>query len=622
GVAQTPYRSSPGSATRIERIAGATTDIQHIVHQGMTHYDATFWVGANALLRKRALDDIVEIDHQGNWEIRRYIQDRTVIEDTESTIDLGIHGWTLFNYPERLAYSATPPDFGSLCIQRQRWANGGLLILSKLRKQSRVRRESGEPNRFGEVFLRVNYMASIFWSSLCLLVMLIYPFNAGLLKPVLPLIALPYFLMMASDLKYCGYKRLDVLRLYGFNLILLPVNLSGTFASILQLVTGEKSSFKRTPKVRDRTSAAALFILAPFALIAWAVYAIVIDVQNHHWGHLSFAALNASLALYAMVAFVGIGNSLVDLWVQLRRWLYKPTTAGAPTAAKAGVAQTPSGVLGDWATVLQLGTPGSGVRVKAAPAPRPVADATAPSPSLLHRRRQPPAAPASEVFEEYAFFTVFQPIIDLATGEPVGYEALTRFADGQSPLESLAEAHSAGIGVGLDAALAHAAVAAARALPDHVWLAVNVSASLAERGDLLRDIAIAAPCPLVIEIGEGVDGAALLAGPLADLPNVTIAIDDAGAGYESLARIEAVRPAFMKLHRGAVDGLEHDSARQAFVRTLVAFSEVHRCAIIAEGVETEAERNALRDAGVHLGQGYFVGKPMPIDRLSSNLPAL
>ena len=43
-----------------------------------------------------------------------------------------LHGWRLFNYPERLSYSATPPDFGSLCIQRRRWANGGLLILPKL----------------------------------------------------------------------------------------------------------------------------------------------------------------------------------------------------------------------------------------------------------------------------------------------------------------------------------------------------------------------------------------------------------------------------------------------------------------------------------------------------------
>src|SRR3712207_4237577 len=111
-VAQTPYSSFPGSATRLERISGAWTDLQHIVHQGMTQYDATFWVGANAVLRKKALDDIVEVDYDGDFEIRRYIQDRTVIEDTESTIDLGVHGWRLVNYPERLAYSATPPDFG------------------------------------------------------------------------------------------------------------------------------------------------------------------------------------------------------------------------------------------------------------------------------------------------------------------------------------------------------------------------------------------------------------------------------------------------------------------------------------------------------------------------------
>src|SRR6202041_3595869 len=127
-VAQTPYSAYPGAATRLERIAGATTDVQHIVHQGMTYYDATFWVGANAIVRKRALDEIVKVDYLGDVEVRRYISDRTVIEDTDASIALGVAGWTLMNYPERLSYSSTPPDFGSLCVQRQRWANGGLLI--------------------------------------------------------------------------------------------------------------------------------------------------------------------------------------------------------------------------------------------------------------------------------------------------------------------------------------------------------------------------------------------------------------------------------------------------------------------------------------------------------------
>src|SRR6185369_13580123 len=80
-VAQSPYSAFPGAATRLERIAGATTDLQHIIHQGMTYHGATFWVGANAILRKSALAEIEEIEYKGPFKIYRYISDRTVIED-------------------------------------------------------------------------------------------------------------------------------------------------------------------------------------------------------------------------------------------------------------------------------------------------------------------------------------------------------------------------------------------------------------------------------------------------------------------------------------------------------------------------------------------------------------
>lgn len=81
-VIQTPYSSYRGAPTRIERIAAATTDIQHMLHQGMTYYDATFWVGANAVIRKAALDDICVVSTEGTRTVKTYIQDRTVIEDT------------------------------------------------------------------------------------------------------------------------------------------------------------------------------------------------------------------------------------------------------------------------------------------------------------------------------------------------------------------------------------------------------------------------------------------------------------------------------------------------------------------------------------------------------------
>ncbi len=322
-IAQTPYSAFPGSATRLERIAGATTDLQHIVHQGLTYYDATFWVGANAVIRKKALNEIAETSYIGDWEIKQYIKDRTVIEDTESTIDMGIAGWRLFNYPERLSYSATPPDFGSLCIQRARWANGGLLILPKLHRQARIRRTEGQRSRFSELFLRWNYMASISWSSASLLILLAFPFSATLISPLLGLIALPYFMAMASDLRYCGYKRLDVLRIYGFNLILLGVNLAGTFSSIVQGITASKAPFARTPKVKDRTVVPPFLLLAPYVLIGLAGSTLYRAYEYHLTENFFYAALNVILACYAAKAFIGLRNSAVDLWIHGTSLLYK-----------------------------------------------------------------------------------------------------------------------------------------------------------------------------------------------------------------------------------------------------------------------------------------------------------
>ncbi|MGE0025797.1 MAG: glycosyltransferase family 2 protein [Thermoleophilia bacterium] len=142
-VVQTPYSAFRGAPTRLERIAGATTDVQHIVHQGMTRFGATSWVGASAVLRKTALHDImVEEAHEG-FTVRRYIQNRTLTEDSESTLDLRLRGWQLHNCPERLSYSATPPDFGALCVQRERWANGGLIIMPKVVRMMWVRKRIG-----------------------------------------------------------------------------------------------------------------------------------------------------------------------------------------------------------------------------------------------------------------------------------------------------------------------------------------------------------------------------------------------------------------------------------------------------------------------------------------------
>lgn len=348
-VTQTPYSSFRGAMTRIERLAGATTDIQHILHQGMSYYGATFWVGANAVIRKRALEDIVEREWVGGFEVCRYIQDRTVIEDTESSVDLGVHGWTLVNYPERLSYSATPPDFGSLIVQRRRWANGGLLILPKLWKQIRERRSRGEVISQAEMLLRINYMASIAWASFGLIFLLAYPYDGRLLSPLVLLAALPYFVAMASDLKYCGYKRSDVLRIYGFNLILLPVNLAGVLKSMQQALSGKKIPFARTPKVKNRTISPLLYVITPLLIVGFSIFTLQRNIEAHNWGNAAFAGFNAFVSTWAILAYIGIGHTILDVWHGLTDWMYVEIT---PKASPAAPTATP--VL-DWRAVLYHG---------------------------------------------------------------------------------------------------------------------------------------------------------------------------------------------------------------------------------------------------------------------------
>lgn len=352
-VTQTPYSSFRGAGTRIERLAAATTDVQHILHQGMSAFGATFWVGANAVIRKRALDDIRETEWIGGFEVHRYVQDRTVIEDTESSIDLGTNGWGLINYPERLSYSATPPDFGSLVVQRRRWANGGLLILPKFLRQVRERRRNGERVALAEVMLRINYMASIAWASFGLIFLLAFPYDGRLLSPLVLLAALPYFLAMASDLRYCGYRASDVLRIYGFNLILLPVNLAGVFKSLQQALTGKKIPFARTPKVKNRTASPALYVIVPLLIVAFSVFTLWRDFTAANWGNAAFAAFNATLASWAIVSYIGIGHTIADAWRGLTRFLYVETNPRA--AASALAASAPAE---DWRAVLYHGHAG------------------------------------------------------------------------------------------------------------------------------------------------------------------------------------------------------------------------------------------------------------------------
>jgi EAL domain-containing protein (putative c-di-GMP-specific phosphodiesterase class I)/cellulose synthase/poly-beta-1,6-N-acetylglucosamine synthase-like glycosyltransferase/chitodextrinase len=607
-IAQTPYSAFPGSATRLERVAGATTDLQHLVHQGLTYYEATFWVGANAVIRKQALDDIVERSYLGDWEIRTYIKDRTPIEDTDSTLDMGIHGWRLFNVPERLSYSATPPDFGSLSIQRQRWATGGMLIVPKLRVRARASRRRGERMRFAEKFLRWNYMASITWSSLSLLVLLAFPFNSTLISPLLGFLALPYFWAMALDLRYCGYKRLDIARVYGFNLLLVPINLAGATATLVQAITASKGQFMRTPKVRNRTVTPLLFVVSPYLLVALAGFTCFESYRHHLWENVAYAALNLLLLSYAIVAFIGLGNSLVDALTHLKSFVF---TRPGPRSRRRWFRRSSQAapVMADWRSVLELGVP--------------LEDE--PSPGMTAGRARSHGGPGLASWQLPAaskFRTVFQPVVDLSSGEVVGYEALTRFDNEISAERWLAEAVAAGEGMALEAIMARAAFKASASLPAQGWLAVKASAPLLQSDDELRDLMSRLNRPLLVEITEPSTSDVLpeLREIRDVLPSVALVVlEHAGLGHKTLSVLVEVRPAYVKLDRSVVAGLADDEERQAQFVNLVTTARSCGSTVVVTGVETEHDRQLFCRLGAHLGQGYLFGRPEQAEQLA--LPA-
>jgi EAL domain-containing protein (putative c-di-GMP-specific phosphodiesterase class I)/DNA-binding response OmpR family regulator len=215
-----------------------------------------------------------------------------------------------------------------------------------------------------------------------------------------------------------------------------------------------------------------------------------------------------------------------------------------------------------------------------------------------------------------AFHPVFQPILDLDAGQVVGYEALTRFADGAPPEAVFAEAAAAGVGLELEAATARAALAAARDLPEDCWVSVNVSPSFLTCGDRVAEVMATRGGPVVLELTEHDpidDYAAVLAAMAAfDGDELRLSVDDAGAGYACLHHVLQLRPAFVKLDRGWVAGIGGDPARQALVAGLGAFAERTGGCLIAEGIEEPSELATLAGLRVPLGQGWLLGRPVEI----------
>jgi cellulose synthase (UDP-forming) len=242
----------------------------------------------------KALKDIEMVDCERGHPILRYIQDHTVIEDTESTIGLICKGWKLYNYPASLSYSATPSDFVSLCIQGCRWANGGLIIFLKLTKYLLFGNTSLR-QRLIECFVRSYYLLSIALVNLTILIMLIYPFGDGLYVELLLIATSPYLIFYARDLGYLSYTEKDLLRLFAINLLLMPINNGGCFNSIDQLLFRKKTPFHRTSKIKERTVVSSFYVLIEVFLCIYLMFDCAVDLHHRFYARAIFSGTNSLL---------------------------------------------------------------------------------------------------------------------------------------------------------------------------------------------------------------------------------------------------------------------------------------------------------------------------------------
>ncbi|MDH4334251.1 MAG: EAL domain-containing protein [Chloroflexota bacterium] len=214
------------------------------------------------------------------------------------------------------------------------------------------------------------------------------------------------------------------------------------------------------------------------------------------------------------------------------------------------------------------------------------------------------------------FASVFQPVVRINDGSVVGYEALTRFADGTPPQTRFAEAEAVGMGTELEAAAARSALVAAAKLPSRAWVSINVSPAWLDDPRLLRLLELAKRRPVVLEITErmAIDDYPAARAALDQLAgSVDIAVDDAGAGFASLRHVVELRPRYVKLDLALVRGIESDPARQAMVAGMVYFARDTGCLLIAEGLEHASERDVLRRLGVPFAQGFLFGRPAPAE---------
>jgi diguanylate cyclase (GGDEF)-like protein len=242
----------------------------------------------------------------------------------------------------------------------------------------------------------------------------------------------------------------------------------------------------------------------------------------------------------------------------------------------------------------------------------------------------------ADALEQDQFFLAYQPILDLASGRPVAAEALLRWRHpGRglvAPLDFIPIAETSGMITAIGRWVLHEACAQAagwRRSGHDVGISVNVSPRQLEDAGLLEDVYCALddsgldPTALTLEVTE----TALMRDPrgiserLQTLRalGVRVAVDDFGTGYSSLAHLRELPADCLKIDRSFVSGMASSARARSLVRMLVQLGRALSVETIAEGIEDDAQRDALRRDGCDRGQGYLFARPLDAEQIDAFL---
>jgi diguanylate cyclase (GGDEF)-like protein/PAS domain S-box-containing protein len=223
----------------------------------------------------------------------------------------------------------------------------------------------------------------------------------------------------------------------------------------------------------------------------------------------------------------------------------------------------------------------------------------------------------------------YQPVVDIKTRQLCGVEALVRWRHPTKgligPDQFIPLAESTGLIVPLGEWILHQACADAASWPAHVKVAINVSAVQFKKGNLFDVILCTlvetglAPERLELEITE----TALLENQDAHLAairqlknlGISLALDDFGTGYSALNYLTNFPFDKIKIDQSFTQGALNRRECAAVVSSVLALAQGLGIATTAEGVETQAQFEYMREAGVDLVQGYLYGRPVPISKL-------